>query len=63
MSLVPFLCILIMKYFVIELNQERIMREREKGKERDTTTHFIKIQVFTHASHVTKFSTERSCAY
>ena len=39
------------------------MREREKGEERDTTTHFIKIQVFTHASHVTKFSTERSCAY
>ena len=37
------------------------MRERERGEERDTTTQFIKIQIFTHASCVTKFSTERSC--
>ena len=39
------------------------MRERGRGEERDMTTHFIKIQVFTHASRVTKFSTERSHAY
>ena len=31
------------------------MRERWRGVERDTTTHLIKIQVFTHASRVTKF--------
>ena len=36
--------------------QERIMRRGGRGEERDTTTHLIKIQVFTHASHVTKFS-------
>ena len=39
------------------------MRERGRGEERNTTMHFIKVQVFTHASCVTKFSTERSCAY
>ena len=39
------------------------MRERGRGEERDTTTHFIKIQVFTYARCVTKFSTECSCAY
>ena len=32
------------------------MRENVRGEERDTTTHLIKIHVFTHASHVTKFS-------
>ena len=32
------------------------MREKVRGEERDTTTHLIKIQVFTHASRVTKFS-------
>ena len=33
------------------------MRRGGRGEERDTTTHLIKIQVFTHASRVTKFST------
>ena len=32
------------------------MREKVRGEERDTTTHLIKIHVFTHASRVTKFS-------
>ena len=32
------------------------MRRGGRGEERDTTTHLIKIQVFTHASRVTKFS-------
>ena len=32
------------------------MRENVRGEERDTTTHLIKIHVFTHASRVTKFS-------
>ena len=35
------------------------MRKRERGEGRDTTTHLIKIQVFIHARHVTKFSKER----
>ena len=38
------------------LYQERIMRKEGRGVECDTTTHLIKIQIFTHASHVTKFS-------
>ena len=33
------------------------MRRGGRGEERDTTTHLIKIQVFTHASCVTIFST------
>ena len=33
------------------------MRRGGRGEERDTTTHLIKIQVFTHASRVTIFST------
>ena len=33
------------------------MREEERGEERDTTTHLIKFQVFTHISRVTNFST------
>ena len=37
--------------------QERIMRREGRGEECDTTTHLIKIQVFTHASRVTIFST------
>jgi hypothetical protein len=32
------------------------MRKGERGEERDTTTHLIKISTFTHASRVTKFS-------
>ena len=32
------------------------MRKEGRGKERATTTHLIKIHVFTHASRVTKFS-------
>ena len=33
------------------------MRRGGRGEERDTTTHLIKIQVFTHGSRVTIFST------
>ncbi len=33
------------------------MRKGERGEEHDTTTHLIKNSTFTHASHVTKFST------
>ena len=35
------------------------MRKEARGEERDTTTHahLIKVQIFTHASRVTKFST------
>ena len=33
------------------------MRKEERGEERDTTTHLIKFQLFTHASRVTNFST------
>ena len=33
------------------------MRRGGRGEERDTTTHLIKIQIFTHASRVTIFST------
>ena len=33
------------------------MRRGGRGEERDTTMHLIKIQVFTHASRVTIFST------
>ena len=32
------------------------MKENVREEERDTTTHLIKIPVFTHASRVTKFS-------
>ena len=32
------------------------MRKKRLGEERDTTMQLIKIHVFTHASHVTKFS-------
>ena len=40
------------------------MRKEERGEERDTTTHLIKIQIFTHASRVTKFSrTHELCMY
>ena len=39
------------------------MRKEERGEERDTTTHLIKIQIFTHASCVTKFSTYELCTY
>ena len=38
------------------VNDKGIMRKEERGEERDTTTHLIKIQIFTHASRVTKFS-------
>ena len=44
-------------FLYIPLQQECIMRRGGRGEERDTTTHFIKILVFTHASRVTKFST------
>ena len=39
------------------------MKERGSWEERNMTMHLIKIQVFTHASCVTKFSTERRYAY
>ena len=32
------------------------MRRGGRGEERDTTTHLIKIQVFTRDSHATKFN-------
>ena len=32
------------------------MRKEERGEERDMTMYLIYIQIFTHASHVTKFS-------
>lgn len=32
------------------------MTKRDRGEEHDTTTHLIKIQVFTHTSRVTNFS-------
>ena len=41
------------------LGQNCIMRKRERREKRGMTMNLIKIQVFTHASHVTKFSTER----
>ena len=31
------------------------MRKEERGEERDTTTHLINFQVFTHTSRVTNF--------
>ena len=33
------------------------MRKEERGEEHETTTHLIKIQVFTHTSRITNFST------
>ncbi len=42
-----------------QLYQERIIEKKGRGRERETTTHLIKIQIFTHASRVTKFS----CTY
>ena len=42
---------------VASLGQECIMRKREREEERGITMNFIKIQDFTHASHVTIFST------
>ena len=36
--------------------QERIIEKKGRGRERKTTTHLIKIPVFTHAGRVTKFS-------
>ena len=36
------------------------MRKEERGEEHDTTMHLIKFQVFTHASHVTNFSTHNT---
>ena len=44
-------------------NQERILRKEERGEERKMTTHLIKIQIFTHASRVTKFSLYELCTY
>ena len=35
------------------------MRRGGRGEERHTTMHLIKIQIFTHASCITKFSTRR----
>ena len=32
------------------------MRKEEIGEECDTTMHLIKIQIFNHASYITKFS-------
>ena len=39
------------------------MRKEGRGKERATTTHLIKIHVFTHASRVTKFSPYYFCTH
>ncbi len=39
------------------------MRKEGRGKEHDTTMHLIKIQIFTHASRVTKFSQYELCTY
>ena len=39
------------------------MRNEGRGEERDMTTHLIKIQIFTHASRVTKFSPYELCTY
>ena len=36
------------------------MRKEERGEERETTTHLINFQVFTHASRVTNFSTHNT---
>ena len=36
------------------------MGKEERGEERDTTTHLINLQVFTHAGHVTNFSTQNT---
>ena len=35
--------------------QERIIEKKGRGRECETTTHLIKIPVFTHTSRVTKF--------
>ena len=32
------------------------MRKEERGEERDTTTHLIKIQIFTHTSRATNIN-------
>ena len=34
--------------------------KRREREERDTTTHLIKFLVYTHASHVTNFSTHNT---
>ena len=39
------------------------MRKEGRGEECDTTTHLIEIQIFTHTSHVTKFSLYELCMY
>ena len=36
--------------------QERIIEKKGKGRERETTKHLIKIQIFIHTSRVTNFS-------
>ena len=51
------LCLLLIIPHVASLGQECIMRKREREEERGITMNFIKIQDFTHASHVTIFST------
>ena len=42
---------------MVLVGQERIIEKKGRGRERETTTHLIKSQIFTHASRVTKFST------
>ena len=37
------------------------MRKNVGGEERNTTTHLIETRVFTHATHVTKFSAKMVC--
>jgi hypothetical protein len=39
--------------------QELIIEKKGRGRERETTTHLIKIPVFTHASRVTTFLADR----
>ena len=46
----------IVENLVFQFFKEYIMREKVRKEECDTTTHLIKIHVFTHASRVTKFS-------
>ena len=39
------------------------MRKEGRGDEHDTTMHLFKIQIFTHDSHVIKFSLYELCTY
>ena len=47
----------------VRQRQEHIMRKEKRGEECDMTMHLIKIQSFTHARRVTKFSLYELCTY